>query len=357
MPIMQHCSDWSSRYFNPEPPNHSRRLAHGRSLALLAALLAASTCFAQRGVLHEKLKDLNVRLETDHYQLAGTVTDERLRVYGDALEYIYAEYEKGFAEVLKDEDKAARKAGKKKRPTHRRRKSARKKKADAPTRTLDQKDEQDRFPVIVFNNRKQYLDFGAAFLGSSEHTIGSYVGSEKLLLILDQGNFDDTCEVLFHEAFHQFIDRHIKNPPVWLNEGLATHYGYAKPTKRGLSFRRPPPIKWQLTRKLISKGEALPLWSVVNASRREFYDKTPVHLSHWKGVTRSNLYYGEAYTLVHTLLYDQSGRKRLRNYLRDLAKDDGRGTPAITRKYFGPDVCEHMTPFWIKHVNSRPENK
>ena len=326
---------------------------------LLVLAAAPAACLAQQGALHEKMKDLNVRMQTDHYVLAGTVTNDRFQVYGDALEYIYREYEKGFSEVLKDEEKEARKAGKAttKKPKRRGGAKSGKKDAEESLGTLDQVNLEEKFPVIVFNNRQQYLDFGQAFLGSSEHTIGMYVHSEKLLLILDQGNFDDTCEVLFHEAFHQFMDKHVKNPPMWLNEGLATHYGYAKPTRNGLSFSRPPVNRWQLTRKLISNGHALPLWSVVSASRREFYDKTPVHVSGWEGVTRQSLYYGHAYTLVHTLLYDKTGRERLRDYLRALARDDGRGTVQITQEYFGPEVCEHMTPFWIKHVNSRPENK
>ena len=143
----------------------------------------------------------------------------------------------------------------------------------------------------------------------------------KLLLILDQGNFDDTYEVLFHEAFHQFMDRYIANPPVWLNEGLAVHYGYARPSSGGLSFRQPPAIRWQLTRKLIQKQQALPLWDVVNAARGAFYDKTPIKVSGFERVTMSSLYYAQAYTLTHTLLSDSSGRQRLQDYLRDLARD------------------------------------
>lgn len=332
------------------------------ALIAAVALLTPSLCLAQRGNLSEKLKELNVRLETDHYVLAGTVTDSRLQMYGRALEYIYREYEKGFSEVLKEQDKKDRKSGKSKS----RGKSGRSKRrssqrggrgADEKPRTMDQDDEQDRFPVIIFNNRHQYNAFGQAFLGSAEHSIGMFVPSCKLLLILDQGNFEDTTEVLFHEAFHQFMDRHVKNSPVWLNEGLAVHYGHARPTSSGLTFRQPPAIRWQLTRKLIQKKQSLPLWDVVNAGRWEFYSHQPVKVSRFENVTMSSLYYAQAYTLVHTLLSDRSGRERLRNYLRDLAEDDGTRTSRITREYFGPDVCEHMTSFWIKHVNSRPETR
>jgi hypothetical protein len=329
-------------------------------LIAAAAWLTPPACLGQRSDLAEKLKELNVRLETDHYVLAGTVTDSRLELYGQALEYIHREYRKGFSEVLKNQEKEDRAAGKSKsrdrsRQSGRRSSRRAERAADEEPRTMDQEDEQGRFPVIVFNNRQEYDAFGREFLGGAEHSIGLYVPACKLLLIQDQGNFEDTTEVLFHEAFHQFMHRYVKNPPVWLDEGLAVHYGCARATSGGLTFRQPPAIRWQLTRKLIQKGQALPLWDVVSADRRQFYSGLPVNVSRFENVTVSSLYYAQAYTLVHTLLSDQSGRERLRNYLRDLAADDGTQTDRITREYFGPDVCEHMTSFWMEHVNSRPE--
>lgn len=326
------------------------------------ALLMPSSSLAQYGELSEKLKELNVRHETDHYVLAGTVTDNRLEMYGRALEYIHREYRKGFSEVLKAQDREDRRAGRSKGRGRSGRGQSRSSQrgdrdADEEPRTMNQEDEQGRFPVIIFNDRHQYEAFGQAFLGGAEHSIGMFVPSCKLLLIQDQGNFEDTTEVLFHEAFHQFMHRYVKDPPMWLNEGLAVHYGYARPTSSGLTFRQPPAIRWQLTRKLIQKGQALPLWTVVNASRREFYNHQPVKVSRFENVTMSSLYYAQAYTLAHTLLSDSTGRERLRDYLRDLAADDGTRTRQITREYFGPDVCEHMSSFWIKHVNSRPETR
>ena len=54
-----------------------------------------------------------------------------------------------------------------------------------------------------------------------------FVPNADLLLIHDQGSFTETCGIVFHEAFHQFMHRYIKDPPTWLNEGLATFYGCA----------------------------------------------------------------------------------------------------------------------------------
>lgn len=346
----------------PDPSLHTHTSRLLPALTLLAWLLAPAA-FAQFTNLKDKLKELNVRVTTDHYILAGTVTDERLQIYANALEYIYREYETGFSELLEDQGEEPRKSSRQK---SRRSKSSRGRSRSSarggqvesdPTRTMDQEDEQNRFPVIIFNNRQQYLDFGQAFLSGSEHSIGMYVPSCKLLLILDQGNFEDTTEVLFHEAFHQFLHRYVKNPPTWVDEGLAVHYGNARPTSNGLSFRRPPPLRWKLVRKLIQKKQAIPLWDVVSARQITFYNPAPVHVPRFENVTMKSIYYAEAYTLVHTLLSDRSGRERLCEYVRELAKDDGTRTAQITREYFGPDVCEHMTPFWTKHVDSRPENR
>ena len=62
--------------------------------------------------------------------------------------------------------------------------------------------------------------------------------------------------------------------------------------------------------------------------------------------------YAEAYTLIHAILADNTGRERLRNYVRDLAADDGTHTAKITAQYFDPSTCDHMTPFWVKHVQN-----
>jgi|GEM_PF-1945751 len=323
--------------------------------ALAAGCLAiwAAPCAGQRGDLREKLKDLNVRRTTAHYALAGTITDTRMNIYADALEYIYKEYRKGFVEVLKDRGETDDKPKKKRRGRSRRGR----KQAAEEARTMDQLDEHGRFPVIIFNNKRQYEEFGRAFLGGSEHTIGMYIPSCRLLVIMDQGNFNETTEVLFHEAFHQFMHRYVNNPPIWLNEGLAVHYGYARPTPNGLVFRNPPAFRWEFVRELIRSRRATPLWDIVNADYATFYDKTPIDVSGFINVTRSSVYYSEAYTLVHTLLSDRSGRERLRDYLRALARDDGFGADMITREFFGPKTCEHMASFWAAHINSRPETR
>jgi hypothetical protein len=306
-------------------------------LLILAAVLPG-VCCAQKNALRAKLDQLNIRVRTEHYELAGTVSDRVLQEYGQMLETVYREYAAGFSELIGPPPKSPR--GKK-----------------AQTQPGPSVAEP-RFRVLIFGTESEYREFGAGFLaGGSEHSNGQFIESVEALLIADQGNPDSTRPILFHEAFHQFMHRYIKDPPVWLNEGLATYYGSAEVGPGGLRIGQSSAGRWKLVRKLIEKGQALPLWDVVQAGRKEFYDRTPVKLSGYGHLARRHLYYAEAFTLIHTLLADATGRERLRNYVRDLAHDAGRNTARITEEYFGPAVCEHMTPYWIAHVQSRPENR
>jgi len=341
-------------------------------VAATLALMLAPDAPGQGVDLRERLKELNVRVETEHYVLAGTVSDKVLEEYGQMLEFIHAEYAAGFKEIIKDAEKAEpeetrkkKKAAKRRASQKRKRKKARKpggnRDEDAPPpATMDQEDELGRFSVLVFGTENDYQEFGQAFLGgATEHTGGMFISGLDLLLILDRGNPDDSRRVLFHEAFHQFMRRYVKNPPVWLNEGLAVYYEQGVPTRKGgLRYDQPDTRYWKLCRKAVQTDCAIPLWTVIKAPKIEFYSATRAGLpGRYKKALKKSLYYGQSYTLVHLLLSDAGGRDKLREYLRALAADDGTKTAEITREHFGPDVCAHMTPYWTRHIESRPENR
>ncbi|MEW6250170.1 MAG: hypothetical protein AB1716_05955, partial [Planctomycetota bacterium] len=94
----------------PSPPVRTARyLPGGRAphALLLAALAALGVpCATGQSPLADKLKEANIRVRTEHYALAGTVTPARLQEYGRLLEYIHREYSAGFAEVLADPNSA-----------------------------------------------------------------------------------------------------------------------------------------------------------------------------------------------------------------------------------------------------------
>ncbi len=363
------------------------------ALVLSLWLLAAA---AHADELGQRLAELNIRHETKHYVLAGTVSTARLREYGRALEFIHREYERAFGKLLND---GGAKKGDKDASTPRER-AAREKAAKrnargdgkpqptgdpqpadddptgdddsgaSPAATGDSVDDNapppavrdalaganGRFPVILFANQREYEDFGSAFLGSSEHTRGMYIPRHRLLLVLDDSNSDETFGVLFHEALHQFMHRYVPAAPVWINEGLAELYETARPTASGVRFEARRAKHWALVRKAIEKKAALPLSELLAADSAAFYDKAEFPLSGFEQVRRQHLYYGQAYTLVHLLADDAQGRKRLQEYLRDLI-DSPRQAAALTEKHFGGKDGRNLEDAWQRYVKSRPESK
>jgi hypothetical protein len=257
-----------------------------RGLAALVVITLAGgpAAPAQPSELGEKLESLRVRHATDHYALAGTVSDARLAEYGRALEYIHREYAVGFAKLFQEDrtSKRGRRQGQrgtrsKQRDERDQRESSGGSEQETPAKGILDEDEQARFAVIIFAKEREYHKFGREFLaGGTEHSGGMYLPGLKVLLILDRPDAEETYGVLFHEAFHQFMHRHVKNPPMWLNEGLAVYYECARPTRGGLRFSAPRKSYWQIARKVIPKPEAVPLWQVVTADRAAFYDPTPI---------------------------------------------------------------------------------
>ena len=310
-----------------------------------------------------KIEDLRIRHRTEHYALAGTIDQKKFEEYGRALEFIHKEYVKGFEKLLKEEKKEAAKPTAKKpgatkpkpgkaagrRPVGR---------AEAEsTEAEDEEGDKDRFRVLFFRNDKEYQSFGKAYLGgSTEHSSGMFVPSLKSLFITEHKDAEQTYSLLFHEAFHQFVDRHIANPPTWLNEGLATYYGAAKPTPRGLDWSKPPRDYWWVCRQAIQFNAHIPVLEVTRASQPQFYDTRVVKIPGTSdNLIRRQLFYAEAYTLIHVLSKDAGGKAKLQNYIRDLAHDDGSRTKEITNKHFDERACLQLEQAWIKFVKARKD--
>lgn len=356
----------SSRLLIPSFRNGAARWAGFFAAVLLAA--CADDAFAQKRAapppepkqpeIVTKIEDLKIRHRTEHYALAGTIEQKKLEEYGRALEFIHKEYVKGFDKLLKEEKKESET---KTKPTARKppvsKPTPGKTKKEDPAVEDNDKDDKDRFRVLFFRNSKEYQSFGKAYLGgSTEHSDGMFVPALKSLLITEHKEAEETYSLLFHEAFHQFVDKHIPNPPTWLNEGLATYYGAAKPTPRGLDWSNPPRNYWWLCRQAIQFNAHIPVFDVTRASRAQFYDTAVIKLPGTSdSLIRRQLFYGEAYTLIHVLVKDRGGLVKLQNYIRDLVHDDGKNTKDITNKHFDAKACQQLEKAWIQFVKNRKD--
>jgi len=292
--------------------------------------LAGSLVWGQTRDLREDLHDLNVRHRTAHYALAGTVSDEQLQEFGRCLEYIHAEYVRGFAGLLQET-----RAG-----------------ASGDIGRNDAEADSARFSVVILATREQYEEFRRAyFSGASEHTSGLYVPSARLLLISAAGEADRAYEVIFHEAFHQFADRHIPLMPIWVNEGLATYYGTARPTPRGLEFVYPRRDLYHLVRDAASAKQLIPFDELLYFDQSAFYRQDAVP---GVGFTRKPLCYAQAYSLCAYMLSDSAGREHLQEYLRALARARSpKQARQATAESFPPQLLKSLVPAWLEMVNRR----
>ena len=87
---------------------------------------------------------------------------------------------------------------------------------------------RQRFKVYVFSGEAEYQRYLKDLTGRpAPGSAGCYFPKLKHLLIW---NTDET-QMLYtirHEGFHQYFDRVVMTPPLWLNEGLAEYYEQAK---------------------------------------------------------------------------------------------------------------------------------
>ena len=286
--------------------------------AAVFAFLSATSPGQQRD-LAQDLTNLNERHKTAHYVLAGTVSDAKLKDYGQALEFVYREYAKGFGDLL-----------------------------DRP-KTKDGDEASERFKVVFVANAAEYEEFTKAYFGTfAEHSTGLFVPSANLLIILGHPDSKDTYGILFHEAFHQFVHRHVRAMPTWLNEGLATYYQSARPLRGSLVFDRPLTGYFRIVQRAVDHRKLIPLRELMESTRQAFYDQSPVD---GLNASHRSLCYAQSYTLASYLINDKQGRAHLRGYIRKLSEaktfEDVR---RVTRETFTDKLLKAMVKPWLTHV-------
>jgi hypothetical protein len=294
---------------------------------------AAAASLGQPGGLSDDLEQLIIRRVTDHYELAGTIDDTRIQEYGRCLEYIHDAYSTGFGELLSATPGQAEGRQKKDLKPH-----------------LEGDESAIRFKVVILKNDQEYQSFVSKyFTGWSEHTRGLYVHRERLLLIRDEWVSRDTYDVLFHEAFHQFLHRYVAHPPIWIDEGLATYFGTARATPSGLVFDRPRSDLARVVASTAAARKLIPWRELMTASRDRFYSREPI-----EGIDfdRTTLAYAQSYTLVAFMLSDPGGRDLLRRYVRDLARATSVAKAnEITRSAFPGGMLDGLVTEWLHFVN------
>jgi tetratricopeptide (TPR) repeat protein len=166
------------------------------------------------------------------------------------------------------------------------------------------RDEERLYKVYVFGGQQGFLGYSADLQGlvgaPTEAVAGLYSPLLKQLLIWNLPGRDAMLETIRHEGFHQYLDRLLPDPPIWLNEGLAVYHQNPERVRGTLKFGRPLP---QMVQALRKEG-LLPLETFLEIPPQGFYALG----------TRA---YAEAWALVHLFLEGGGPNRALFNRLVD----------------------------------------
>lgn len=130
---------------------------------------------------------------------------------------------------------------------------------------------------------------------------GIYIPKQKMSIILGmEHGADKALGLIYHELSHHYTRSVFakRNPPIWLNEGLAEHFQSLKKTKNGFIPVFPEYIKGKI-RTMYMLGE-LDLVNFFDLSQTEFYK---IHRQ------EGQYYYGLSHAVVATLMQNLPSEK------------------------------------------------
>jgi len=174
---------------------------------------------------------------------------------------------------------------------------------------------QNRFPIYLFAERRQWEDFTRDFAGEQAETFcriqaGAYY-HKGACVAYDIGP-SRTLSVLGHEGWHQFSDRHFRfRLPSWLDEGVAMLFE-TNGSEPGTFQLEPASNAYRLSKlgETLAEDRMIPLRDLIAANPGDVLatDRTEAVMA----------FYSQSYALVRFLQESDSGR-RLAAYHRLIA--------------------------------------
>ncbi|MDP6106856.1 MAG: DUF1570 domain-containing protein [Candidatus Brocadiia bacterium] len=269
-----------------------------RGVIVLIVLMSSSAARAAR------VETRSYATETEHYRIHTDVSPEFAKLVGEHMEEIYEAYISRFRGFK------IRRHG--------------------------------RFDVKVFTRK---ADYEAAVPPELQGSTGAFVSRDRLLAAYKGGRTDEVVfRTLYHEGFHQFMFTGIvRNPPLWVNEGMAEYFAEATWNGRSFSTGRVPARRLNTMRKALRRREHIPLANL-------FAMEDGAWLANVRaGQTEVSLQYTEAWSVVHFLIHADGGsyRPRLLTYLRLLG--DGTDRMRAFQESFGAGTAG-LERAWTAYV-------
>ncbi len=160
------------------------------------------------------------------------------------------------------------------------------------------RERKNKLLVEVFRTRDEYFDLGHAPPGSA-----GYYTAGTLKTFYQVGH---TSSVLLHEGTHQFVDMVCgPQPPIWINEGLATYYESWKFKGRELT-KQVNNNRLNMIRQMIHTDRYVRLTDFINIIQADY--KLPQYAQGW--------------SLVYFLIHGKEGRyeQGFRDYFEHMKK-------------------------------------
>ncbi|MAG58313.1 MAG: hypothetical protein CMJ83_18660 [Planctomycetes bacterium] len=206
-----------------------------------------------------------------------------------------------------------------------------------------------RSPVWIFDARGQYNVFAGTLMSrTAESTAGVYHPAIRTLLLFDDVDRESTFDTLFHEAFHQYLDRVNASPPIWFNEGMAELFGALEVDDNGVKGLGLHVGRLrELRHTLIDEPESIPdLDDLLRMTKVAFYDRDTV-----------SLHYAVAWSLCHYFMTGTRGKARdlFRTYAKAIL--EGKTGDEAYQASFGAEAGKKAESFrrgWLRHLRRLP---
>lgn len=131
------------------------------------------------------------------------------------------------------------------------------------------------YKVFLFSGEagfKRYVEDSVLLDGKGpERPAGLYSGVLKQLLIWNLPNRDEMMRTIRHEGFHQYLDRLLPDPPVWLNEGMAVYFEGMVRVAGSLKLDTPRPDLLET----LKGRDLVPAEKFLKITPKEFYATSP----------------------------------------------------------------------------------
>jgi tetratricopeptide (TPR) repeat protein len=188
-----------------------------------------------------------------------------------------------------------------------------------------------RARVFLFSGEEGYRRYADDVTGDAPmQTAGMYSPVLKQLLIWNLPTREAMFKTVRHEGLHQFLDRQMRDPPIWLNEGLAEYFETVRVVngswKKGEVRKDHVPV-------LVG---AAPLEKFLRIDHADFY----------KGAEAN---YPQAWSVVHFLLHGTPESKKIYDALYKKLTN-GASASAAVDEIFTPEVMSWFQPSYTAHL-------